>query len=109
MVGPLLADPLGIGNVGEPVATSDLKRAVLQLTYIYGLGALILFFAAASLGRLSVRSARDIAFAQRELDAQAAAADSQRRIADTPGPVEPGSRADSVAGSRPNKPGLHRG
>ncbi len=110
MVGPLLADPLGIGNVGEPVATSDLKRAVLQLTYFYGLGALILFFAAASLGRLSVRTARDIAFARREVDAQAAAgADSQRRIADTPGPVEPGSRADSVAGPRPNKPGLHRG
>ncbi|MDE1675257.1 hypothetical protein [Nocardia gipuzkoensis] len=109
VIGPLLADPLGIGDVGEPVATSDLKRAVLQLTYFYGLGALILFFAAASLGRLSVRSARDIAFARREIDARAAEADSQRRIADTPGPVEPGSRADSVAGPRPNKPGLHRG
>uniref|UniRef100_UPI0005951BDF hypothetical protein n=1 Tax=Nocardia pneumoniae TaxID=228601 RepID=UPI0005951BDF len=66
VIGPQLADPLRIGDVGDPVATSDLKRALLQLAYFYGLGALILFFAAASLGRLSVRSARDIAFARRE-------------------------------------------
>lgn len=109
VIGPILADPLRIGDVGEPVATSDLKRAVLQLSYFYGLGALILFFAAASLGRLSVRSARDIAFARRELDARAAAgADNQRRVADAPGYEEPASRADSAARPQPNKPGLHR-
>ncbi|MEU1549025.1 hypothetical protein [Nocardia sp. NPDC005745] len=109
VIGPLLAKPLGIGDVGEPVATSDLKRAVLQLTYFYGLGALILFFAASSLGRLSVRSARDIAFARREVvDARAAAeADSQRSVADTPGPDTP-TWADSAARPRPNKRGLHR-
>ncbi len=109
VIGPQLAGPLGIGDAGDPVATSDLKRAVLQLTYFYGLGALILFFAAASLGRLSVRSARDIAFARREVDARAAGGDNQRRVADAPGPVEPASRADSPAGPRLNKPGLHRG
>ncbi|WP_406276384.1 hypothetical protein OH799_05440 [Nocardia sp. NBC_00881] len=110
VIGPLLADPLRIGDVGDPVATSDLKRAVLQLTYFYGLGALILFFAATSLGRLSVRSARDISFARREVDARAAAgADSQRRVADAPGPDEPASRADTGAKPRLNKPGLHRG
>ncbi|MFD3745371.1 hypothetical protein [Nocardia sp. NPDC058633] len=65
VVGPFLAALLRIGDIGEPVATSDLKRALLQLTFFYGLGALILFFAASSLGRLSVRSARDIAFAER--------------------------------------------
>ncbi|MFI9415203.1 hypothetical protein [Nocardia gamkensis] len=110
VIGPLLAGLLRIGDVGDPVATSDLKRAVLQLTYFYGLGALILFFAGASLGRLSVRSARDIAFARRDLEARTTAgADSQRRGADAPGPVEPASRADSAAGPRLNKPGLHRG
>ncbi|WP_063050380.1 hypothetical protein [Nocardia arthritidis] len=110
VIGPVLADSLGIGDVGDPVATSDLKRAVLQLTYFYGLGALILFFAATSLGRLSVRSARDIAFAQREIDARATTgADNQRRVTDTPEPAEPASRADSGAGPRLNKPGLHRG
>jgi hypothetical protein len=109
VIGPILADTLKIGDVGEPVATSDLKRAALQLAYFYGLGALILFFAATSLGRLSVRSARDIAFARREVDARAAAdADSRRRVADAPGPVEPASRADATPGPRPNKPGLYR-
>ncbi|MBF6205244.1 MULTISPECIES: hypothetical protein [Nocardia] len=91
VIGPVLAEPLRIGDVGDPVATSDLKRAVLQLTYFHGLGALILFFAATSLGRLSVRSARDIAFTRREADARAAAVtDSQRRIADAPGLEKPG-------------------
>lgn len=66
VIGPFLADLLRLGDLGEPVATGDLKRALLHLTYFYGLGALILFFAATSLGRLSVRSARDIAFARRE-------------------------------------------
>ncbi|MFD3507719.1 hypothetical protein [Nocardia sp. NPDC058666] len=65
VIGPFLAASLSLGAVGEPVATTDLKRALLQLTYFYGLGALILFFAATSLGRLSVRSARDIRFAER--------------------------------------------
>lgn len=66
VIGPFLADFLRLGSIGEPVATSDLKRALLHLTFFYGLGALILFFAATSLGRLSVRSERDIAFARRE-------------------------------------------
>src|SRR5262249_49148876 len=37
----------------------------LELTYFYGLGAVIIFFGAVALGRLSVRSARDIAYTQR--------------------------------------------
>ncbi|MFE1592951.1 hypothetical protein [Nocardia sp. NPDC058705] len=65
VIGPFLAALLRLGDIGEPVATTDLKRALLQLTFFYGLGALILFFAASSLGRLSVRSTRDIAFAER--------------------------------------------
>lgn len=65
VIGPFLADLLRLGDVGEPVATSDLKRALLQLTFFYGLGALILFFAASSLGRLSVLTTRDIAFTER--------------------------------------------
>ncbi|TQM32918.1 hypothetical protein [Nocardia bhagyanarayanae] len=110
VIGPVLADPLGIGHVGDPVATSDWKSAVLQLTYFYGLGALILFFAATSLGRLSVRSARDIAFARREVDARAVAdADRQSRVADAPGPDGPASWANPAKGPRPSDPGLPRG
>ncbi|MBF6088387.1 hypothetical protein IU438_12815 [Nocardia cyriacigeorgica] len=84
VIGPVLADLLRLGDIGEPVATSDLKRALLQLTFFYGLGALILFFAATSLGRLSVRSARDIAFAQRE----AAAGTAGRRVDEPVVPVD---------------------
>ncbi|WP_410876321.1 hypothetical protein [Nocardia sp. A7] len=65
VIGPFLAELLRLGDIGVPVASSDLKRALLELTFFYGLGALILFFAASSLGRLSVRSTRDIAFAER--------------------------------------------
>jgi hypothetical protein len=41
----------------------------LELTYFYGLGALIIFLGAVALGRLSVRTARDVAFAQRPVAA----------------------------------------
>jgi hypothetical protein len=37
----------------------------LDLTYFYGLGALIIFLGAIALGRLSIRSARDIRYSQR--------------------------------------------
>lgn len=71
VVGRALAGPLGIGDVGAPVAVTDEKRTVLELTYFYGLGALIIFLGAVALGRLSVRTARDVAFAQRPVAATA--------------------------------------
>ena len=69
VVGRALAGPLGIGDVGAPVAVTDDKRAVLELTYFYGLGALIVFLGAVALGRLSVRSVRDVAYAERPVAA----------------------------------------
>ncbi len=39
----------------------------LELTYFYGLGALIVFLGALALGRLSVRSVRDVEYATRPL------------------------------------------
>ncbi|MFC9473280.1 hypothetical protein ACFTS5_13960 [Nocardia sp. NPDC056952] len=84
VIGPFLADLLRLGDIGEPVATSDLKRALLQLTFFYGLGALILFFAASSLGRLSVLSTRDIAFAERARGVE------QRRVIEEKGPATGG-------------------
>jgi hypothetical protein len=65
VVGRALAGPLGIGDVGAPVAATDTQRVWLELTYFYGLGSLIIFLGAVALGRLSVRTARDVAFAQR--------------------------------------------
>ncbi|MFE3445147.1 hypothetical protein ACFXNW_19125 [Nocardia sp. NPDC059180] len=104
-IGPVLADVLRIGDIGQPVAGSDLKSALLQLSFFYGLGALILFFAASSLGRLSVRSARDIAFAHRGVAAVAG----NRRVVDEPQPVEPADTPDRGFRGRLGKPDLrHR-
>jgi hypothetical protein len=47
------------------VAATETKRVALELAYFYGLGALIIFLGALALGRLSIRSARDIRYAQR--------------------------------------------
>lgn len=69
VVGRALAGPLGLGAVGTPVADTESKRVWLELTYFYGLGALIIFLAAVALGRLSVRTARDIAYAETRTDA----------------------------------------
>jgi len=71
VVGRALAGPLGIGDVGAPAAATETKRVWLELTYFYGLGALIVFFGAVALGRLSVRTARDIAYVQRPVAAAA--------------------------------------
>ncbi|WNG84350.1 hypothetical protein C6A86_012265 [Mycobacterium sp. ITM-2016-00316] len=60
VVGRALAAPLALGNVGNPVAVTEAKRVVLELAYFSGLGALIVFLAAVAVGRLSVRSVRDV-------------------------------------------------
>lgn len=60
VVGRALAAPLALGNVGSPVAVTEAKRVVLELAYFSGLGALIVFLAAVAVGRLSVRSVRDV-------------------------------------------------
>jgi hypothetical protein len=63
VVGRAFASTLQIGDVGQPVATTDLKRALLEICYFSGLGALIVFLGGAVLARLSVRMARDVQLA----------------------------------------------
>jgi hypothetical protein len=65
VVGRALAGPLGLGDAGAPVAATETERVVRELAFFYGLGALIIFLGAIALGRLSVRSARDIRYAER--------------------------------------------
>src|SRR6201991_907384 len=65
VVGRALAGLLAIGDAGTPVAATEAKRVALDLAYFYGLGALIIFLGAIALGRLSIRSARDIRYAHR--------------------------------------------
>jgi hypothetical protein len=60
IVGTALAVPLHLGDIGQPVASTDGRRALLQIAYFSGLGALIVFFGGGVLARLAVRLARDI-------------------------------------------------
>jgi hypothetical protein len=60
VVGRAFAATLNIGDVGQPVAATDLKRALLEVTYFTGLGALIVFLGGAALARVAVRHARDV-------------------------------------------------
>ena len=62
VVGRASAGLLGIGDVGSPVAATETKNLVLELAYFSGLGALIVFVGAAALGRVSVRSVRDVEY-----------------------------------------------
>jgi hypothetical protein len=96
VVGRLLSGPLGIGDVGTPVATGENKTVALELAYFYGLGALIILLAALALGRTSVRSVRDVEFVD---TASAATVAPQQTLADQPTEVV-GPTAESNAGRR---------
>lgn len=67
VVGRLFADPWGLGDVGRPAAATTSGQIALELAFFSGLGALIIFFGAAALGRLSIRSLRDVRYAQRPI------------------------------------------
>jgi hypothetical protein len=67
IVGPTLADPLNL-DLGTPDPSSSSGLQTLDtLLLFYGVGAAILFVAAAALGRLSVVSVRDVRAAERRV------------------------------------------
>ncbi|HZQ32252.1 MAG TPA: hypothetical protein VFB19_11015 [Mycobacterium sp.] len=72
VTGRSFASLLNIGDVGRPLAETAAKYAALDLAYFSGLGAVIVFLGALALGRLSVRSLRDIQYAQRPVATTAA-------------------------------------
>lgn len=74
VIGRVLAGPLGLGDAGAPVAATEAKSVALELTYFYGLGALIVFLGAAAIGRISVRSVRDVEWAEQPAGIAAAPA-----------------------------------
>src|SRR6476620_1731656 len=74
IVGTDLAELLNIGSPGTVTGSSTGVRALKFLAFFDGLGAVILFLAASAVGRLSVRSVRDVRAAQRrEAEAEAEA------------------------------------
>lgn len=68
VIGTTLSTVFNLGTVGAPIATSKLGKAIQFLLLSDGLGALIIFIAAAALGRLGVISVRDVQAARRRED-----------------------------------------
>ena len=60
VVGRALASTLNLGDIGYPVASTDGRRALLEIAYFSGLGTLIVFLGGWVLALLSVRLARDV-------------------------------------------------
>ncbi len=60
VVGRAFAPALRIGDAGQPIGVTDVKRAVVDVCYFSGLGALMVFLGGAVLARLAVRFARDV-------------------------------------------------
>ena len=95
VVGRALAAPFGIGDPGIPVAVTDAKRVSLELAYFSGLGAVIVFLGAIALGRLTIRSARDVEYAQRPVTPEPAQAVTTAQ--------PPAKGAKEAAGSKPHR------
>jgi hypothetical protein len=60
VVGNQVAPLLGIGSPGDPIAATERKRTLLEISYFTGLGALIIFVGGVVLARTAVRLARDV-------------------------------------------------
>ena len=70
VVGRALAPTLRLGDIGQPLAVTDAKRAVIEIAYFSGLGALIVFLGGAVLARVTIRTARDVELAHQAALAQ---------------------------------------
>jgi hypothetical protein len=103
IVGPSLTTVLD-KSIGTPdPAASTNVQALEELFFFYGVGALILFFAAVALGRLSVHSVRDATVAQR----RAAEAEAATPTASTGAPMETAAEGEQVPPT-PGAPPSHR-
>jgi hypothetical protein len=107
IVGPSLADVLDQG-IGTPDPTSSTNvQALEELFFFYGVGALILFFAATALGRLSVQSVRDVTAAEQRAartETTAAPAPTAEAEAEQTSPAPPPAAA---AGEPPQPTAQH--
>lgn len=72
VVGRSLSSTLRLGDVGQPLAGTDAKRAVVEIASFSGLGALIVFLGGAVLARVTIRSARDVQWAHQAEVSQSA-------------------------------------
>lgn len=63
VVGRTLSSTLRLGDVGQPIAATNAKRAIIEIAYFSGLGTLIVFVGGAVLARVTIRTARDVELA----------------------------------------------
>lgn len=70
VVGPVLAGPWGIGDVGAPMAGGSGMRALEELAFFSLLGVVIVFLAALTQGRVSVRRVYPHGAAHRDASAE---------------------------------------
>lgn len=105
VVGEQIAPLLGIGSTGDPVAATERKRAVLEVSYFSGLGALIIFVGGVVLARTAVRLARDVRPVASAYDAAVPSVEPYRE------PVSGSSEVSSSALTKPRVegPGAKRG
>jgi hypothetical protein len=106
VVGRTLASVLRLGDIGHPIAVTDAKRAVIEISYFSGLGTLIVFLGGAVLARVSVRTARDLEY---ELENEPApAADTSRAFAAPTAQTEVLTSATPRSHRRESRGGLFR-
>jgi hypothetical protein len=91
VVGRTLASTLRIGDVGQPIAATEAKRAAIEIASFSGLGTLIVFLGGVVLARLSVRTARDVEYArQAELSSAPDSFDAEAEPAAQTEALDPG-------------------
>ncbi len=72
VIGRSFTATLALGDIGAPTSSLNANGVLLlELAFFTGLGSLIAVLAAMAVGRLSVRSVRDVSFAQRPVVAAA--------------------------------------
>jgi hypothetical protein len=106
IVGPVLADVANI-SLGTPDPSSSTNvQALESLLFFYGVGAVIVFLSGLGLGRLSVRSVRDVRAAERRLAEEQAATTPFFGDEGAPGyPAAPGyTPAPATRGSQQTEP-----
>lgn len=104
VIGRALAGPLGLGDAGAPVADTETKRVWLDLSYFYGLGAVIIFLGALALGRVSVRSVRDVEYASRPVAVDAPAHTGPVPVTDRTATTPVGGRPTEVIDAQQQAP-----
>jgi hypothetical protein len=94
VVGRTLASLLRLGDVGHPIAATEAKRAVLEICYFSGLGALIVFLGGAVLARVTIRTLRDV---------ESVSEPEQPAVPEYSGLVEPPAPATEVFASKTHR------